>query len=163
MQLSNEPHNAYIKCFASRKSEKKSAFKVLIHKNLYSFNEKCRQTIEGLLHYWFGMKGEAMKIELTPEKVTEMGKEWKELVLAGLTPEDVLSRFSADDVLSRFSADDVLSRFSADDVLSRFSAEDVLSRFSAEEMLSGLSIKEIEAYLKNVKQKKVFGKQKGQA
>ena len=80
-----------------------------------------------------------MKIELTPEKVTEMGKEWKELVLAGLTPEDVLSRFSAEDVLSRFSA------------------EDVLSRFSAEEMLSGLSIKEIEAYLKNVKQKKVFG------
>lgn len=39
-ELSDELHNAYIKCFASRKKEKRIAYKILEHKGLNTFNEK---------------------------------------------------------------------------------------------------------------------------
>ena len=141
-ELSDELHNAYIKCFASRLKEKKWAFETLMHKGFSKFNIRFQWVIEGLIHYWFSTKGEAMEIELTPEKVMKMGKKWQELVLSGLKPEEVLSRFSAEDRLIGLKPEERLKGLGL---------EDRLMGLGLEDRLMGLSIKEIEAYLKKLK------------
>ncbi len=164
--LSDVPHNACVKCFASRKQEKVAAFKMLAGKNIYSFSEPFRRTVKGLLHYWFSVKGEDMQIELTPEKVAELGKligvpeiirlmgeELEDLVLAGLTPEKILSKLSVEERLSGLKPEEVLSGLKPEELLTGLKPEERLSGLKPEERLSGLSVEEIEAYLRNAKKK----------
>ena len=125
-ELSDELHNAYIKCFASRVKEKKAAFEVLTRKGFYKLSVPFQWVIEGLMHYWFSMKGDGMDIELTPDKVMNIGKKWQELVLSGLRPEQRLEGLGI---------------------------EERLMGLGIEERLMGLSIKEIETYLKKRKKK----------
>jgi len=125
-ELSDELHNASIKCFASREKEKKTAFESLMRKGLQTFSVKFQYVLEGLLHYYFRMRGEIMELNLTPEEITEWGKEWGDALLAGLPLDDMLSRYGKKEWLSRFTMDELLSQFSA---------------------------KEIESYLEKLKQK----------
>ena len=99
-ELTNEPHNAFVKCFASRHKEKQKAFKTLKQMGFNSFTDQLQWFLAGLNTLLFSTKGEHMKIKLTPEMVMEMGKEWGQVYLsslpakerlAGLTPKDRLA------------------------------------------------------------------------
>jgi hypothetical protein len=79
--LSNEPHNAFVKCFASRQKEKQKAFNTLTRLGLNSFTTQFQWFIAGLKTLLFSTKGEKLKMEITPEDVMEMGKEWGEVFL----------------------------------------------------------------------------------
>ncbi|EDN70526.1 hypothetical protein BGP_3793 [Beggiatoa sp. PS] len=92
-ELSDEPHNAFIKCFASHKKEKQNAFNTLKRMGLSSFTINLQRFIAGLKSFWFFLKGDNMKIELTPEMVMEMGKEWGDVYLSGMPAEEVLCHF----------------------------------------------------------------------
>jgi hypothetical protein len=98
-ELSDEPHNAYIKCFASRMKEKKAAFRMLKRQNTGSFSLKLLWLLQGLWNHWFSKGGDPMKHELTPEQVIEMGKMWGDVYLSTLNPEERLRGLGPEELL----------------------------------------------------------------
>ncbi len=70
-ELSNEPHNAFVKCFASHLQEKEKAFNLLDKMDSNLLPKPLRWFIEGLKGLWFTLKkGEDKMVELTPEQIT---------------------------------------------------------------------------------------------
>ena len=110
-----------------------------------------------------------MKIEVTPEDVTELGKQFGNIWLANLTMDDVLARFESREVLSHFKPVDRLAGLEPKEVLSHFrpverlaglepverlaglEPKEVLSHFRPVERLAGLEPEVIEEYLKQLK------------
>ena len=90
-ELSKDSHNAFIKCFASRKKEKKAAFVALKKFGIDSLQQPLQWFIAGLWESWFAIGGNHMEKELTPERVMEIGKMWGEWYLRGLSPEQRLA------------------------------------------------------------------------
>jgi len=134
-ELADTPHNAWIKCFASRKQEKKSAFEVLMDKGFTSLNRRLQWFLEGLLHYLFTVGDKDMEMEIKPEDVIKIGKKWQQAVLSGLKPEDRLAGLTPKDRLAGLTPKDRLAGLELKDILSEFSPE------------------EIEMYLKKLKKK----------
>jgi len=122
-ELSNEPHNVWIKCFASRKTVKKQAFKKLQQLGFVSIANELKWFISGLMQLWFGTGEEKMTIEFTPEEVTEFGKQLGNVWLADLTVDDMLSRFGREEVLSHFKPVDRLAGLKPEEMLSYFKPE----------------------------------------
>jgi len=77
-----------------------------------------------------------MKLELTPEAVEELGREWKDVIISSLRPEERVAGLRPEEVLSQFRP------------------EERLAGLSPEERLSGLSPEEIEACLKKFRVRK---------
>ncbi len=152
-EFTPEAHNAFVKCFASRKKEKEAAFSALKKAGLEKLNLQLRDFIEGLLCYWSLDKGEEdmKKIELTPEKVREMGKMWGDLILSGMSVDEVLARYSPEDRLKGLSPEEVLSRYRPEERLKGLRPEERLKGLGLRERLRGLSEAEIEEYLREVR------------
>ncbi|MGE0083563.1 MAG: hypothetical protein AB7S75_04010 [Desulfococcaceae bacterium] len=118
----------YVKCFASRRKEKQSAFDTLRQSEVRKFDPQFKWYIEGLWCLWFdAIKGENdMKTELTPEQISEMGRKWFDMVFSTL---------------------------SAEEVMSKYRPEDRLRGLRPEDLLKNLRPEEIEAYLKKIRKK----------
>jgi hypothetical protein len=124
-ELANTLHNAPIKCFASRKREKQAAFTILQRQHPPSFPVQFWWFIKGLLDHWLlPGGGDDMSVELTPERVIEMGKKWEDLFLAGISVEKRLAGLKP---------------------------EERLAGLKPEERLAGLKPEEIERYLRKLK------------
>jgi hypothetical protein len=130
-ELPNEPHNAWVKCFATHRPEKRQAFELLRQLDWQVLTVDLEWFVAGLWRYWFNpTTGDDMtqeQLELTPEQVTEMGKFWGAIYL---------------------------SKLSVEERLAGLSPEDRLIGLKPEERLRGLSLAEIEAletYLQQVK------------
>jgi len=89
--LPDKQHNAYIKCFASHMRVKKKAFDTLMHSPLKGATHRLRWFLTGLREFWFTLKGAKMRIELTPEQLTEMGEMWGDSYFSSLTVEERLA------------------------------------------------------------------------
>jgi len=168
-ELSEEPHNAYIKCFASRKQEKRAAFRMLKGSPL---SEKLLWFLQGLWKHWFSKGGVFMKQELTPEDVMEMGKMWGDTYLSSLSAEDLVKAVGTEDIVKAVGTEDLVKAVGAEDfvkavgtedlvkavgtenILKWLKPEDRLRGLRPEERISGLSVKEIEACLRKLKKKK---------
>ncbi len=124
-ELRNEPHNAWIKCFASRPKEKMKAFLLLKIKQLDSISLGLEYFLSGLWTLWSEKIGDReMNIEMTPEEVMKMGEFW---------------------------GDSFLSLLEVDDILPYFNSSQIVAKLSTEDRLSGLSVEEIERYLQTRK------------
>ncbi len=169
--LPNHTHNAFIKLFASRRKVKLSAFDTLKQQGLYSFGSQLKWVVEGLMNFWFVIKGDDMKAELTSEKVVEFGKMFEDAVISGMSPKEILSKCDKekfeDAVISGMSPKEILSKcdkkkllnelateLSAKEILSGYDKKKLLEELTTEERLAGLSEKEVEAYLKKLKKKR---------
>jgi len=170
-ELSNESHNVWIKCFASQKKVKKQAFKKLKELGFVSIANELKWFINGLMQIWFGtaIGEEKMSMKLTPEEVTELGKQWEDFWLADLTVDDILARFGREKVISHFKPKDMLPYLKPEDMLPHLKpidrlaglkAEEVLPHFKPVDRLAGLTLTErladlepevIEDYLKQLK------------
>ncbi len=152
-ELSNEPHNLWIKCFASRLAVKKQALDQLKALGLVSIASELTWFISGLMELWFGtaIGEEQMSIEITPEDVSELGKQMGDIWLAGLTVDDVLARFGREEVLSRFKPVDRLAGLEPKEVLPYFKPVDRLAGLEPVDRLAGLEPEVIEEYLKQLK------------
>jgi len=133
--LRNEPHNAYVKCFASRPKAKEVAFKTL--EKIERFPIDLLSFITGL-HQLVLPKGEKemLNIEITAQDVMEFGKGWRAMLLANTTLEERLLGFSPEEVLSCYKPEEVLSRYKPEEVLSRYKPEERLVGLKPEEILS---------------------------
>ncbi len=144
--LSNEPHNAFVKCFASRSEVVQMAFKVL---DLGHWTNKLWGFLLGLKDF-LAKKGVIMtKIkEITPEYIMEIGEKMFEGMLASMPAEEVLARYKPADkmfeaILARMPAKEVLSHYKPEEVLSQYKPEEVLSRYKPEEVLSRYKPEEV--------------------
>jgi len=165
-EISDEEHNAWIKCFASRKNEKQSAFGRMKLKGWSSLSARMARLMGGLLNIWFKKGADIMKLELTPEAVEELGREWKDVIISSLRPEDIdkilsglkpekrLEGLRPEERLSGLRPEERLSGLRPEERLSGLRPEERLSGLRPEERLSGLSPEEIEACLKKFRVRK---------
>ncbi|MGB0385780.1 MAG: hypothetical protein ACPGWR_13250 [Ardenticatenaceae bacterium] len=135
-ELKPEPHNAFIKCFASRSNEKRKAFSLIRRELQSDLSTQLYWFIKGLWEHWF-KKGKAQMGEpLTTEKVLEIGKMWTDDFFSIVPPEEAFSHYKPEDA-ARFYKPQEMARF-----------------YKPEELLSGLPVEEIEAYLRRIKSNK---------
>ena len=123
-ELADEPYNAVFKIFATHQKEK--AFRLLEQsRDVSSIPKELKSLLSGLLN----LGEQDMNIELTPEKVREVGKIWGKTYLSWLSPEERLMGLKP---------------------------EEQLMGLKPEERLAGLpfsEIEELEEHLKKLKQK----------
>jgi UPF0288 family protein (methanogenesis marker protein 3) len=112
---------------------KKSAFDTVKKQGLSSCSRQLRWIVEGLVHFWFALKGDDMNTELTPEKLAELGK----MLEGALVP--------------CLSVEERLAGLKPEEILSVLEPEKILSVLKPEDRLAGLSAEEIEAYLNKLK------------
>ncbi|MDM8559370.1 hypothetical protein [Candidatus Parabeggiatoa sp. HSG14] len=136
--LSNEPHNAWIKCFSSKKKVKEEALKRLKTVGLISLNEELKYFVSGLREIWSVLSkgGNKMKMNFTPEQVTEFGKELGDVWLAGLKPAERLAGLKPSERLMGLKP------------------SERLTGLKLSERLVGFEPEEIEDYLKQLKKRK---------
>jgi len=92
--------------------------------------------LRGLWRHWFNdPKENDMTLDMTPEQLTKMGEMWGEVFLNELTIEKRLAGLKPQDILSRFNP------------------EERLVGLKPEEWLATLKPEEIENYLNKIKQK----------
>lgn len=144
-ELSDEPHNAFIKCFASRKTEKASAFNILKRKGLSLVGIGVRRFIESFMLLCFKIGGDDMEIEITPEMINNLGKKWVNMLIDSITTEEIIAKHGKAKILSIIKADERIKGLKA---------EERLKGLKTEERLKGLSVEEIEAYLAKLKKVK---------
>ncbi len=155
-ELNNEPHNAYVKCFATQKKAKHQAFQVFEQSAAPQIEPVVSAFLMGLRQIWYKGAYE-MSNELTPEKVMEIGEKWIDMILASLPSEKVLQYVSPEERLSGLRAEEVLEHFRPEERLSGLRPEEVLEHFRPEERLQGLTSEEIEAYLQKLKKQTKLG------
>ena len=136
-ELSNEPHNAGVKYFSSKKKVKQQALQHLKSLDLISLNDELRFLISGLKEIWaiFVKGGAKMKMKYTPEEVIKIGKHLEEAWLATLTPSERLEDLKPKELLAALTP------------------SEVLEKFTPFERMAGLKPYEIEDYLKQLKKR----------
>jgi hypothetical protein len=151
-ELRDEPHNAWIKCFASRPKERMKAFLLLKIKRLNSISLGVEYFLSGLWKLWSGKIGEReMNIEMTPEEVMEMGEFWGDSFLSLLEVDDILPYFDSSQIVAKLSTEERLAGLNKKDFLAKLNTEERLSGLNTEDLLARLSIEEIERYLQKRK------------
>jgi len=159
-ELSNEPHNAFVKCFASRQKEKQNAFNTLKSMGLNAFTTQLQWFIAGLNTLLFSTKRENMKMELTPEIVMEMGKEWGEVYLSSMPAAEILSHFEPQQRLAGLEPQQRLAGLEPKEILAGLEPQQRLAGLEPKEILAGLQpqvLDELVTYLNKHKQPKMKG------
>jgi len=143
--LSAEPHNAFVKTFASRRQQKREAFATMKRTGLSWLTAKLQWFLAGLQTYWFSTDtGEDfMKQQLTPEKVMALGEEWILACLATLPVEKRLEFMG-------LTAQERLAGLPASERLAGLPASELVAKLSVQERLAGLTPAEIENYLRQL-------------
>ncbi len=141
-ELRDVPHNAFVKCFASRPIEKKKAFQALAKMGWLILTNSLWMFLAGLRRAMLGKGDEEMKV-ITPDDVMALGKRMQEALLESMTTEEILSRFTTNEILSRYAPEEVLSQYTPKEVLSQFTSKEVLSQFTPKEVLSQFTPKEV--------------------
>ena len=85
--LSDAPHNAYVKAFASRRAEKAKAFSAI--RTQPDISDELLTYFEVLRTVWSLPEGVAMDETLTPERVLEIGREWKRILIQHTPPDEM--------------------------------------------------------------------------
>jgi hypothetical protein len=131
-ELRDEPHNVFVKSFASRYLARKAALETLRGVGLQAFSPTVQTVLSLIWRQWTMNTGE-MELEITPEQIIELSKQWQQIMLASLSPEEVLPYFKPEERLAGLEP------------------EERLAGLEPEERLAGLPIEEIEAYLRKLK------------
>ena len=118
--ISDAPHNLFIKCFASRQKEKERSFKKLLESNLKQLSASLSQIFMGMRSIFASTQEEKdiMEYELTPERVMEIGKSFEDAFLAylpiekrlkGLKPEERIAGLKLEDILGSSSYEEIMA------------------------------------------------------
>ena len=138
--LSDEPHNMFVKCFASREKERQKAFKTFSQSDSAAFTTKLRWFMLGLQKEYLESQG-GQSIMRTPEEILESGRKWATQLIKGLPPQEYLSHLSPEEVLPHYKPEQVLSHYKP---------QERVTDLKPQERLAGLSASEIKAYLKQI-------------
>ena len=155
-ELADEPHNAFIKTFASHRKEKRKAFEQLWQLPYWDFPRKLQRVLGGLLNYWFPKEGGKMEEGLTIEYFIELGKQAEERFLnsipiekrlASIPIEVMLSQYNPKEVLTVYAPKDVLTMYNPREIIENYPTQTLLAEISAKERLTGISAEELMQHL----------------
>jgi hypothetical protein len=156
--LSDAPHNLFIKCFASRPKEKERSFKKLFESSWKKLNASLLQIFMGMRSiYASAQEGiDMMEYELTPEKVMEIGRGFEDAFLAclpidkrlkGLKPEDIFARFKPEDIFARFKPEERIAGLKPEERIAGLKPEERIAGLKLEDILANSSAEDIMAYI----------------
>jgi hypothetical protein len=120
---------------------------------LVSLDDELKWFMAGLRKIWsiFLKGGTKMKMNFTPEEVTKFGKEFGDIWLAGLTPQERLAGLKPQQWLTGLKPSE------QKEILSGFKPQERVAGLKPQERLAGLKpkeLEEIENYLKQSKRRK---------
>ncbi|MFZ4657776.1 MAG: hypothetical protein ACOYNY_12235 [Caldilineaceae bacterium] len=93
-------HNAFVQCFATHRRVRVAAFRRIKELGAQALSEELWHFLYGLQQQWQQKGGEMNNVtnddlvleeELTPQDLIESGREWRDLLLASMTPEERLA------------------------------------------------------------------------
>ena len=130
-QLSDEPHNMFVKCFASREKEARKAFELFLQADWKIYPTELVWYMYGLYERW--------------EKMLPKGGSQMENTLDIATPEEILlaGRERHQRFLQRLPAEDRI-------VMVGLSPFDRVAGLSLEERVAGLPLDELKAYVERL-------------
>ncbi len=116
--LSSAEHNAFIKCFASRKREKQHSFGTLHDKNLQNWAPDIYWLIFNLWRHWFNPEeGENdMNIQVSHKNFEKMVDMWGDKFLDIMPPEDVLAHYTSKERVAGLALKERLTGLTSDDL-----------------------------------------------
>lgn len=85
--LGDEPHNAFVKAFASRPAQKAKALATIRQQT--ELSDELLGYFEVLRSLWALPEGAKMNEILTPERVVEIGREWKRILFQHATADEL--------------------------------------------------------------------------
>jgi hypothetical protein len=132
-ELRNEPHNAFVKSFASRYLARKAALETLTGVGLQTLPPTVQAVLNLVWRQWTMVKEDEMELEITPEQIIELGRQWQQMMVASLSPEEVLPYFKPEEIVTYLKP------------------EERLAGLPPEEVLTRLPVEEIETYLRKLK------------
>ncbi|MCK5716380.1 MAG: hypothetical protein KAH77_02745, partial [Thiomargarita sp.] len=143
-ELSNVPHNAYVRCFASHIQEKSKAFELLENTGLLnSVAIPLKFFISGLKGFWLILKGDKMNIEITKEQISEIGKTWGKYYWSDVSVEDRLAGLTTQDRLTGMTTQDQLTGLTTQDRLTGMTTQDRLTGLTTQDRLTGMTQKDL--------------------
>jgi len=143
-KLSETHHNALIKAFASRKTEREKAEKLFKEDQFLDIiPASIVKLIIDIFNYIFHKPEEEITMKISPQKAAEISRFVDVFVNTNLSLKEVLAQYQPDEVLSHYKTDEVLSRYKPDEVLSHYKPKEVLSHYKPDEVLSHYKPKEV--------------------
>ena len=159
-ELSDELHNAWITCLASKKMKRLKSFQIL---QTQGFNLISASFRWFLLELWqrISIKGDFdMALKLSPQDIKEIGQFWGS---SAFTPEDFKNMLDTlppqkrKDYFATFSPEELFMNFKPEERLIGLKPEERFIGLKPEERLAGLSrseIEQVEEQIKKLKQQK---------
>ena len=94
-ELPDTNYNAFVKLFASKTRSREAAMRVLHAIGFTDLPPSVSQYIAGLTLYRRGTEGDVMtQTEVTPDEIMGIGREWYDVFLSILPPEERLAGLS---------------------------------------------------------------------
>lgn len=113
-ELTPAAHNAFLKCFASRRKEQEVSFRVLQHNELLGSSLNVERLLYGLWRLL--MKNTPELQEITPEYVMQLGQELIDAVLEATPADKVMGHFTAEERLAGLDLKDRLAGLTPDQI-----------------------------------------------
>ncbi|MFO1432869.1 MAG: hypothetical protein U1F76_22590 [Candidatus Competibacteraceae bacterium] len=113
-ELTPAAHNAFLKCFASRRREQEVSFRVLQHHELLGSSPRVECLLYGLWRLL--MKNAPEMQEITPEYVMQLGQELIDAVLDFTPADQVMKHFTAEERLAGLDPKDRLAGLTPDQI-----------------------------------------------
>ncbi len=140
-ELRDEPHNAFMKCFASRATEKRKAFRALMGMGFSVLSNSLWMFLAGLRRAMLGRGDEEMKV-ITPDDVMALGKQMQEMLLESMSVEERLRGLASEERLRGLRPEERLRGLASEERLRGLRPEERLKGLRPEERLKGLKPEE---------------------
>ncbi|KOR30919.1 hypothetical protein TI05_13260 [Achromatium sp. WMS3] len=147
-ELKPTPHNAALKCFATRRNQQDAAFQLMDSSGL-NLSTSLEKFTLGLRRIF--MPHTLSAEGWTPDKVMDLGRELKEAVTKTIPVKDFLSYHQPDEILSHYQPSTILKHYQPNTILSHYKPEQRLAGLTDEQRLAGLTEEQIRAYLEKIK------------
>jgi hypothetical protein len=158
--LADEPHNAFVQCFASRKAVRERAFSRLAEMPWETLDDALLDFVMGLKKQIGEQGGTMSQVSfqegLTPEMVKAIGKGMRKALIDNMTIDErrkVLTNLSTEErqrVLAGLAPEDRLAGLAPEDRLAGLAPEDRLAGLAPEDRLVDLGPIELAALMARI-------------
>lgn len=142
-ELSDAPHNDFLRLFASRQRVRSSAIQMLLRQPLTKWSAEFWALLFGLQRI-YKVEGADMRKDLTVEEVLEIGEEMRRQVIASAAPEERLLGLAPEERRQ------VIASAAPEERLLGLAPEERLAGLAPEERLAGLAPEELQVVMKQL-------------
>ena len=135
-ELSNQPHNSLIKCFASKKKEYKRAFNLLSEQETIIYSAETHEYFLELLRSFLKIQGGEMDAAI--KEAREMGRKLDEFIFSHMRPEDRMLGLTPRERVAGLRPEERVAGLRPEERVAGLRPDKVLSMFKPDEIKSYL-------------------------